>query len=213
MDWVIGMLAGFAVLVGFRVPLDDLAWLPLGWLGWAAESRSWGWLAVGGATVGWRLIQRRWPNPGERRHRRSMSEFWSSVALHLNAGLAFWPALEEAAGGTPGLAAAIRQLGRAIAEQRDPQPEIEDFCRAFPGPEAEIVATMMEQGYRHGIAASEVMAQAREMEAHLTFENEVRRRRDPIWLAIIPGVLLVNMLMILAVPMAVVMVRQWGRFL
>ncbi len=210
MDWIIGMVAGLAVLVGFKAPLEDMVWLPLGWLGWAVGSRGWGWVVAGVATLAWGLTRSRRSSSILREHRSRLTEFWASVALYLNAGLGFWPALEEAAGATPGLAGSIRRLGRVIAEQPDPQAEMEHFCRTFPGPESEIIATMMEQGYRHGITAGEVVAQAQEMQAQLTFEKELRRRRDPIWLAIIPGVLLVNMLLILAVPMAIVMVREWN---
>jgi Flp pilus assembly protein TadB len=147
-----------------------------------------------------------------RSQREEMARFWAILGLYLSAGLPFWPALEEALVSTPAIAEPIRGLGRAVAQEKDPTDAMAVFCGSIPGPESEMVATMVEHGFRHGISAGDVMMQAQELEDRLAFEQEIRRRQDPLWLTVLPAVMLLNLVMLFGVPMGVMMARSWHGF-
>lgn len=209
MAWIASLGAGLLWLQFFGVNLASALWLPLGWTVWAALTRHWLWLSISLLVPGLGL-GRRQPRPGNlRTRRRQLIELWAMVGLYLTAGMDLWSAVEEAVAIGPLVGSEIREFSHRIAVERDPVEAIAEFCARIPGPESEVVATMIHHGYHHGIATSDVIAQAGEMEDHLAFESELQRRQDPLWLTIIPAVMLLNVLAVFAMPMAVTMLHSW----
>jgi hypothetical protein len=146
---------------------------------------------------------------GVRRRRESMVSFWRAVAVYLSAGLTFWQAIESAWQQVPEVAPDVSQMAMSLAYAGNDQQVADHFIHQYPGPEAEIVAGMMIHGYRHGLDPSRVTAQVEQMEERLAFETELKKRGDPIWMTILPGILLLNVVMILFVPMLALMIRHW----
>jgi hypothetical protein len=188
---------------------SDFYWLPLAWTGLAVLDARWLWLGLGCAIplIG---LERRRPN----RHlldkqRQGLVQLWFLVGLYLSAGMGLWAALEEAAEAVPMVKSVVRQLGVLVASVRDPAVVVTKFSASIPGPEAELLATMVDHGYRHGILSADVIRQAEDLENRLAFERELRRRQDPLWLSIVPAILLLNVLVILGLPMAISMLHAW----
>ena len=144
-----------------------------------------------------------------RRKRESMVAFWRAVAVYLSAGLTFWQAIEAGWQQVPEIASDVSQMAMGLAYAGDDAHLVNHFIGQYPGPEAEIVAGMMVHGYRHGLDPARVTAQVEQMEDRLAFETELKKRGDPIWMTILPGILLLNVVMILFVPMLALMIRHW----
>jgi len=187
----------------------QILWLPLGWVIYAGLARDWTWLMVGVAApvVGWQL--RRQKHADVRTKREALTRLWALVGLYLSAGLGFWSALEEGVDQSGLVADSVRDLSQGVVQDRDPVAAMEKFCRQIPGPESELIATMVEHGYRHGIVVADVLSQAQDLEERLAFEKELRRRQDPLWLTVIPAMMLLNILVLLGAPMAVAIFRNW----
>lgn len=209
LEWIAALVPGALWLTMVGADLSDWLWLPAGWMVWAAVSKSWLWFLLGVAVPMLRLG--RWTPSTRTRHqlRRDLIGYWSIVGLYLTAGLSFWMALEESTEAYPRLIEFIRQLNRGVVTERDPTETIAAFCQAIPGPESEVVASMIAHGYRHGIDVSDVVSQAKDLEERYTFEGELRRRQDPLWMTIVPAVMLLNVMVVLGVPMAVSLIRTW----
>jgi len=103
----------------------------------------------------------------------------------------------------------FRELSRGVARDREPVQAMAKFCQQIPGPESELIATMVDHGYRHGIVVDDVISQAHDLEDRFAFEQELKRRQDPLWLTVVPALMLLNVLVLLGVPMAVSIFRNW----
>lgn len=137
-------------------------------------------------------------------------EFWQGVGLYLTAGLSFWQAVEGAGRGVPAVYAGVSELARAIEAQGAPESSLMRFIKRHPGPETEVVAAMMWHGYHHGVRVEDVLRQGREMEEQLAFEEDLRRANDPIWLTVLPAVLLLNFLWIFGEPLLAALLHGWN---
>lgn len=151
-------------------------------------------------------IQRRL---GADRKRSALAQFWRRVAIYLSAGATFWQAVDGALYSVPEISKAVRELASGIDQGFRPYDGVRFFQKAHPGPEGELVATMMVHGYRHGLSASKVIAQATELEERLAFERDLRRRNSPLWLTLLPALLLIGVIGLFAVPMAILFGRSW----
>lgn len=171
------------------------------------------WLGIVGIALGplifYAISNRKHSNREIRRQREDVVRWWRALSIYLSAGLTFWQSTEEALQQVPSLTDDVRTLARTLSQRGSSQEALAAFCDRHPGPEASIVAGMMVHGYRHGVEASLVAQQAEQMEDRLGFEQELERRRDPIWMTVLPAFLLINVIAILLVPMMSMMVRSW----
>lgn len=143
--------------------------------------------------------------PNRRRHllhtRWAFVRFWSAVSLFLSAGLTLWQAVDGALDEDDTINVGIRGMARQLSAGKDYSEIFEDFVHEFSGPEAELVGTMLIHGYQHGLVASDVLEQSQQLEEQLAFEEEFRRRRDPLWMTVLPALLLLNILLLVIGPM------------
>ena len=154
-------------------------------------------------------LQRRPQSASTRRKRKELIQFWAAVGLNLSAGMDFWAAVEESGAERGSVADSIRSVSHAVVQERDPVEAMSRFCQNIPGPEGELIVTMLEHGHHHGVVASDVLAQAQDLEDRFAFEQELKRRQDPLWLTVIPAMLLLNVVVLFATPLAVSMVHSW----
>lgn len=144
-----------------------------------------------------------------RRQRQEIVRWWRALSIYLSAGLTFWQSTEEALQQVPSLTDDVRTLATTLSQRGSTQETLQNFSARHPGPEASIVAGMMVHGYRHGVEAALVAQQAEQMEDRLGFEEELERRKDPIWMTVLPAFLLLNVIAILFVPMMSMMLQSW----
>ncbi|MDA8195108.1 MAG: hypothetical protein M0Z53_14115 [Thermaerobacter sp.] len=164
------------------------------------------------ALTGVALLGRRRVRGGRtvlQRSRRDLVRFWRLLAVYLSAGLTFWQAVDASMPAEPGLSKNLRELAFGLASARDHHNGLTTFRRQYPGPEGEIVSAMMLHGARHGLSPEDTLVQAEEMEDRLQLEEELQRQKDPLWLTVIPAVLLVNVLAMFVAPMADMLQSGW----
>ena len=137
--------------------------------------------------------------------RQALFRFWQQVAVLLSAGLTFWHAVEVSARSEPSIASRIE----AMAERVQQQPQLLPDATGLPVPEGQATALLLQHGYLHGIAVEQVEEEARSMKARLEFEEESRRRRDPLWMTVLPALLLLNVLWIFVAPMGAMASHSW----
>lgn len=133
--------------------------------------------------------------------------FWQETGILLSAGLTFWQAVEIAAQSEPLVSPALSQAAHGIAAGRPNPALLEDLL----GEEGQVAALLLEHGYRHGITQDQVLAHARHLRGRLVYEAETKRRRNPIWLTVLPAILLVNVLWIFVAPMLALAGHGWLR--
>ncbi len=209
------MLASLCFGFGLYFLIDGatpgLAWIGLALVPGFALRPSW--LGAGGIGLGpllmYALNSRHHSAREIRRQREEIVRWWRATSVYLSAGLTFWQSAEEALQQVPSLTDDVRRLATTLSHRGSSQEAIEAFCARHRGPEAIIVGGMMVHGYYHGIQAFLVSQQAEQMENRLGFERELEKRRDPIWMTILPAVLLLNVIAMLFVPMMSMMVKSW----
>ncbi len=171
------------------------------------------WIGAAGIAVGPLLVyalKSRQHSPREiRRRREEIVRWWRALSVYLSAGLTFWQSTEEALQQVPSLTEDVRTLATTLSHKGSSQDALQNFFDRHPGPEALIVGGMMVHGYRHGVQGLLVSQQAEQMEDRLGFERELEKRRDPIWMTILPALLLLNVIAILFVPMMSMMAKSW----
>ncbi len=190
---------------------SSMAWIGLALMPGFLIHPSWSG-AVGivvGPLLSYVISSQRLSNREIRRHREDIVRWWRALSIYLSAGLTFWQSTEEALQQVPSLSEDVRILATTLSQKGSSREALAAFSDRHPGPEASIVAGMMVHGYRHGVEASLVAQQAEQMEDRLGFEQELERRRDPIWMTVLPALLLLNVIAILLVPMMSLMMRSW----
>lgn len=195
----------------------------MAWLIWCGQPQ-WAWLAVLGVVPGavlfhqmgvlgllagasaWLGLTTRRPT---RRQPRLLAEaltrFWQQVSVLLSAGLTFWQAVETAAVEEPLLSVPIMQGAQAILGRSGFTSDI-DMLRGLDGG---LSLVLLQHGYQHGLSTEQIRAHVQHLEARLNHEREARRRRDPLWMTILPAVLLVNVLAVFVVPMILMAGHGW----
>lgn len=211
MIWAASAVLGAAWAWAFGVDRDGIAVTAALWVPWAMAEHAFApaMAGVAGAVVLRLAANRRHKRSDPAGHRADFVRFWRLTGLLLTAGLGLWQAVEAAAEAVPGITGAVRQLAEHLTRERNGMRAIGQFCRAHPGPEAETVATMIDYGFRHGISGPDVLRQAAELADQLGFEQDLRRRRGPVWLSVLPALMLFNMLIVFALPMGMAMVAEW----
>lgn len=209
--YMAALLVGSGVLRWNGGSIRSMWWVLAGvatGLGWRPARGEW--IATGILAVGIWAVSR--PPKSKRRlrqRRRALVGFWRALSLYLTAGLTFWQAVDGALDQEPSVAADVRRLAWDLAHVRRDEQTLERFRRLNPGPEGEMISTLMLHGYRHGLTAEEALRQAGELEERLAFEEELARRSDPLWLTLLPAVLLLGVLALTAAPLFSLLVRNW----
>lgn len=168
-------------------------------------------LAVWAVLILWvitRLVLGRIRKPN-RAYRQAFVRYWQTVGMCLSAGLTFWQAVDFSARNEPLIADRVLGLAHDLVYPREGYNAIMQFRQRFPGPEAEVISNMMAHGYRHGLNSQDALEQAEEMEDRLALEEELKRHRDPLWMSILPAVLLLNVLMLFVASMAGLLNHSW----
>lgn len=184
----------------------EWAWIPwLATLGGAVTGPGWP-VAVTGLMSGWLLMSERWRRrPSSQTLRLLLVRFWQQVAVLLTAGLTFWQAVEVSADTEPALTALLGQAAGAIAQQ--PHRPVDN--PGLPGSDGEVTLMLLQHGYLHGLSAAQVRTEVGHMEARLRYEEEARKRRDPLWMTILPAFLLLNVLWVFVAPMIAMASHSW----
>lgn len=195
----------------------------MAWLMWCGEPQ-WAWLAVLGVVPGAVLFHQismlvllggasTWFSLATRRHIRqeprllseALTRFWQQISVLLSAGLTFWQAVETAAVEEPLLAAPIMQSAQTMLSR----PGFRSDTDVLRGLDGGLSLVLLQHGYLHGLSAEQIRAHVRHLEARLNHEREARRRGDPLWMTILPAVLLVNVLAVFVVPMILMAGHGW----
>ncbi len=148
---------------------------------------------------------RRRRHPSGRALRESLVRFWQEVGVLLTAGLTFWRAVEIAAESEPLLTGLVQHAASQVAQH--PHGRITN--PGFPDDEGEMTLLLLQHGYLHGAAPAQIQAEVRHMEARLAFEEEAKRRRDPLWMTVLPALLLLNVLWLFVAPMIAMASHSW----
>lgn len=211
MVWVVSTLLGATWGWALGNDMAGIGVSALLWVPWAALDHAWGY-AVSGSALGaalWLKTRAHSAASEPDRLRPHLVRFWRLTGLLLTAGLGPWPAIERAAEAVPEVTGPVRQLAERLTREPNGLQAIGRFCRAIPGPEAEVVATMIDHGFRHGLSGDDVMRQAVDLGDQLGFEADLKRRRGPVWLSVLPAMMLFNVLIVFGLPMGLGMVAQW----
>lgn len=137
--------------------------------------------------------------------RWALVRFWQEVRVFTSAGLTFWQAVEISADSEPLILNSITAMAKTIAQQ----PSVTVKNLYWPGEDGDLTLLLLQHGYLHGITEQQIRAQVKHLEGRLRIEDEVRRRRDPLWMTILPAFLLVNVLWIFIVPMISMADQSW----
>ncbi|WP_028962455.1 hypothetical protein [Sulfobacillus thermosulfidooxidans] len=145
-----------------------------------------------------------------RQKRWNLVRFWRTTAFFLTAGMTFWQAVDQAVLAVPEVALDIGYLAKLIGAQRADSSALLIFRTQYPGPEGDLVATMMAYGYQNGLQAEDAISQAWDMEEQLALEEALKKQSDPLWLTLLPALLLLNVLMMFVGPMIVMAIKNWS---
>lgn len=197
----------------------SVAMVLLLWLG-KEDQAVWAWVPLaGGAFLGappWAVFATggmsalMWSQKRERKGpgpmvREALIRFWQEVSVLLTAGLGFWAAVEHASQAEPAVSPLISQVALRITENPHALPP----NPGIPGLDGEVTLMLMQHGYLHGLTHAQVEVEVRHMEARLAYEREAKKRRDPLWMTVLPAVLLLNVLWIFVAPMLSMASRSW----
>lgn len=139
--------------------------------------------------------------------RRALARFWQEVQVLVSSGLTFWQAVEIAAGAEPEISDVIRSMAEHIA--RKPSRRAKNVF--WPGEDGDLTLLLMQHGYVHGITEEQIRSEVHHIDSRLTIEEELRKRRDPLWMTTLPAILLVNVLWVFVVPMIQMAHQSWFR--
>jgi hypothetical protein len=142
------------------------------------------------------------------RERAEVCRFWQRVALLLSAGLGLLAAVEEAR--------PLDRLGKDLSTLAlglaDGNPEAAThFVTRHPYPEARQVAGALGEAWANGLDADSVQRQAASMLEQLSQEQRLKQARAPIWSAALPGLGLLNMMLVILIPLGTALWKSWGR--
>ena len=143
-----------------------------------------------------------------RKRRWELVKFWRTAAFFLSAGMTFWQAVDQAVLAVPEVATDIETLAKVIGSQHSDSSVFSQFRAKYPGPESELVTTMMVYGYQNGLQAEDAITQAWDMEEQLALEDALRKQSDPLLLTILPALLLLNVLVVFIAPMGLMAMRN-----
>lgn len=197
--------AGVAVLAWLNQ--ERQAWVP--WLSvlpmaLLAPGR-WALVLTAALSAALYLTARTQKGPQDREVRAALARFWQQTSVLLTAGMTFWRAVETASEAEPVIAPAMAEAARRI--QQRPNGPLDP--RWFPGEDGELTLLLLQHGYLHGISSQQIQSQVRHYETRLTYEREAKKQRDPLWLTILPAMLLLNVLWLFLAPMVSLAGHSW----
>ncbi len=134
----------------------------------------------------------------------ALVRFWQETAVLLTAGLTFWQAVEIAAEAEPWLKSTISEAAQRISRRSHAMPELGPL-----GPDAPLTWLLLRHGYLHGISSAQIQAHVRHLQTRLTYQEEAKKRHGPLWMTVLPAVLLLNVLWIFIAPMAALAGHGW----
>jgi hypothetical protein len=198
---------GMALVVAARRPRAAVwAWLGTTLLAVWHSHTLWG-IVVSGAASGFLAISERSQTTALKDIRPALVRFWHKVEVMVSAGLTFWQAVEYAATSEPLIAASVRRVAEQIATRSRgsvaPDPSW--------GEDGDITVLMLQHGYLHGVEAGQIRTQVRYLEGAMRVEAENRRKRMPIWMSVLPAMLLLNVLWLFLAPMGAMAAHSWLR--
>ncbi|MCL4495068.1 MAG: hypothetical protein M1294_09690 [Firmicutes bacterium] len=207
------LLLGIFASIGksHHLRLDNLFWIGIGLLpSWLLEPHVSTGLLLGGIILSGALGQWRPPLSRKmiRKKRWEIVKFWRTMAFFLSAGMTFWQAVDQAVSTVPEVGPDIGNLARLVGTEHSDSLSFSQFRALYPGPEADLVATMMVYGYQNGLQADDAVTQAWDMEEQLALEDALKRQSDPLLLTILPALLLVNVLVMFVAPMGLLAMRN-----
>lgn len=204
------VLAAWCAAIAVLFWLDSLQW---GWvaalgMGPAAlmsnDRLAWSAVAIlSGALYFMARPQQR--EASERDIRMALARFWQQTAVLISAGLTFWQAVEVSLQAEPLLQVPISQAAQSLTRRarKDPEPTLD------LGQDGQLTLLLLQHGYLHGITTNQIQSHVHHLEARLLYEAESKKRRDPIWMTILPAVLLLNVLWLFLAPMVVLAGHSW----
>ena len=134
----------------------------------------------------------------------ALVRFWQETAVLLTAGLTFWQSVETAAQAEPLLTAVISEAAQHITRRSHTLPE-----PGILGEDAELTWLLLQHGYLHGVSSEQIQSHVRHLQARLTYQEEAKKRHGPLWMTVLPAVLLLNVLWIFIAPMAALAGHGW----
>ncbi len=143
-----------------------------------------------------------------RKKRWSIVKFWRTMAFFLSAGMTFWQAMDQAVVAVPEIGVDIETLAKVIGTNHSDSGAFTRFRTQYPGPESDLVTTMMIYGYQNGLQAEDAITQAWDMEEQLTLEDALKKQSDPLLLTILPALLLLNVLIMFIAPMGLMAMKN-----
>ncbi len=215
MPWVAGLMIGLAVynLMGGTWTLRALSWVSVGlWPGWFVRPTLSSAVMIAALNAAFLLTYAGTDNSRQRirQKRWRLVRFWRTLSFFLTAGMTFWQAMDQAIAAVPEVSGSMRAMASALARSRTEQTAmLARFRDQYPGPEGELISTMVVHGYRHGIRPEDAMKQAWDMEEQLSLEEALRRQSNPILLTVLPAVLLLNVLLVFVAPMGLLALKSW----
>lgn len=145
-----------------------------------------------------------------RKRRWNTVRFWRTMSFFLSAGMTFWQAVDQAVKAVPEVGEDIEGLAKIVGTHRSDSPAFASFRAQYPGPEGDLVATMMLYGYQNGLEADDAITQAWDMEEQLALEDALKKQSDPLLLTVLPALLLLNVLVMFVAPMALMAMKNWA---
>ncbi|MBX5467748.1 MAG: hypothetical protein K6U14_09710 [Firmicutes bacterium] len=205
----VSMRAGKGVRASGGQSLPLWAWLGMGAIGGAVIHRPVIGLLVLAALGGWTGASR-WRREPAHWH-DDLIRFWHLIALELSAGLTLWQAVEGAWLAVPTVRRELEEALWAIMAGEE-WPQVRGRLSAtWRSVEAEVVLATLWHAHRHGVTPETVGAQADEFSRAGGWEIAVRGERMPLFLTMVPAVLLFNLVAVAAAPLVLGMVQAWRR--
>ncbi|PSR21274.1 MAG: hypothetical protein C7B45_11675 [Sulfobacillus acidophilus] len=200
--WCVGM----TILVWFEQ--EKKSWLALAGVMPAALNASNLWalvVAAGLSVLMYFMASQGREQTDPRQLRAALGRFWQEVAVLLSAGLTFWQAVEVSAQAEPLLTSAIAKTANQLTRRSHAALDTTDL----PGDDGQLSVLLLQHGYLHGVSSEQIQAHVRHVEERLAYEEEARKRRDPLWLTTLPALLLLNVLWVFVAPMIELVGRSW----
>lgn len=135
----------------------------------------------------------------------ALAHFWQTTAVLLSAGLTFLQAVEVALHQERLVQAPITEAIHQLTHKSSQVPVLDGEW----GVDGMVTAVLLQHGYVHGIAPGQIDSHVRYLQDQVLYRQEAKKRRDPLWMTVLPAVLLVNVLALFVTPMIELVGRSW----
>ncbi len=137
--------------------------------------------------------------------RAALARFWQQVAVLLTAGLTFWQAVEVSVASEPLIRPTISRAADSLARRSRAPLDL----GGLPPEDGPLTLLLLQHGYLHGVGADQIASHVRHLQERLAYEDEAKKRRDPVWMTVLPAMLLLNVLWVFLAPMVVLAGHSW----